>query len=179
MSWWRFSGAVARKELREAMRDRRALASALLYAVWGPLVMGLALVALARDRGAESPLTVAIDPQAAPALSSFLTERAVKVIPPPEDVAAAIRTKRLPVAVVVDDTYAEEFLQTRPALVTILFDGSWNDSKNRAARVRTDAQLIEFSKNASRRTHRRHSSHLSLVLADFLAESPSVDVLDE
>lgn len=147
MSWWRFSGAVARKELREAVRDRRALASALLYAVWGPLVMGLALVALARDRGAESPLTVAIDPQAAPALSSFLTERAVKVIPPPEDVAAAIRTKRLPVAVVVDDTYAEEFLQTRPALVTILFDGSWNDSKNRAARVRT--LLAEYGRRVS------------------------------
>ena len=42
MTWRRAATVVARKELREAVRDRRSLGSALLYALWGPLVMALA-----------------------------------------------------------------------------------------------------------------------------------------
>lgn len=153
MTWWQSGAAVARKELREAGRDRRALASALLYAAWGPLVMGLALVALARDRGADGPLTIALDAPAAPALASFLAERRVTLVPLPEDAAAAIRARRLPIAVVVDSTFAKALLASRPARVTILFDGSWNDSKNRAARTRA---LLD--------DHRRRTSDARLIL---------------
>ena len=74
--------AIARKELREAVRDRRSLMSGLLYGIWGPMVMALALVALARDRGADAPITLTVDggPKAA-GLMSFLDARMVAAAP--------------------------------------------------------------------------------------------------
>ena len=43
--------AIARKEWREIVRDRRSLYSGLFFGIWGPLVMGIALVATARHQG--------------------------------------------------------------------------------------------------------------------------------
>ena len=48
------------KELREAVRDWRSLLSGLFYGVWGPMVMALALTALARDRS-DSPPTLIVE----------------------------------------------------------------------------------------------------------------------
>ena len=55
---WRPTLTVMRKELRDSIRDRRSLGSALLYAVWGPAVMALALMALARSRAPEQPIAL-------------------------------------------------------------------------------------------------------------------------
>jgi len=136
VTWWRSTSVVAGKELREAVRDRRSLGSALLYALWGPLVMALALMALARDRGAEPPLTIAFDHAKAAGLAAFLAGRQVTLVPVPDDAAALIRARTLHVALLVDDDYLDEFGAARPARVTLVYDGSWRESDARAARVR-------------------------------------------
>jgi sodium transport system permease protein len=141
----RLTLAVMRKELREGVRDWRSVGSALLYAVWGPAVMALALSALARDRGPEAPLTLAIESQSsADALNSFLTERSVSLVPAPSDVAASIRARDLPVALVVADSYAADFDAARPARVTLLYDASWQESNAKASRVRS--LLAEYAR---------------------------------
>jgi sodium transport system permease protein len=144
----RSSLSVARKELREAVRDRRSLGSALLYAVWGPMIMALALMAVARDRGPEPPLTLAIDgaPHAA-ALTAFFAERSVTLVPAPEDPAARIRERALPVALLVGDRYREDVNAARPARVTLLYDASWSESNTKAARVR--GLLSDYSRRVA------------------------------
>jgi len=136
-SIWRGARAVARKELREVVRDRRSLTSALFYALWGPGVMAIALMSLARDRGPEPPLTLAVSGHShAAALTGFFAERSVILLPAPDDPAQAIRARELPVALLVDDDYPGNFTAARPARLTLLFDASWTDSNRKAARVR-------------------------------------------
>ncbi|HSC28189.1 MAG TPA: ABC transporter permease subunit [Vicinamibacterales bacterium] len=128
---------VARKELREAVRDRRSLGSAVFYAVWGPGVMAIALMALARGHGPEPPLTLAMDGASqAPELAAFFTERSVTLVPAPADPAARIRERALPVVLVVDPDHRVDFNGARPARVTLLYDGSWSESSAAAGRVR-------------------------------------------
>jgi sodium transport system permease protein len=129
--------AVARKELREIVRDRRSLASGLLYGVWGPLVMGLALVALARGQADEERFTLAVEDAArAPSLVAYLESRLVHVVPFEGLAADAVRDRHVPVVVSVDEAFPAEFSSSRRARVTLAFDGSRRESANRAARVR-------------------------------------------
>lgn len=135
---WPATLAVASKELREAVRDRRSLMAALFYAVWGPAVMAIALVALARDRGPETPLSLpVVGGSGAASLVAFLEERSVTVLASPADAASHVRARSAPVVLMLDDSYAEDFQSARPARVTILYDGSWRTSNADASRVRT------------------------------------------
>jgi sodium transport system permease protein len=147
VTWWRSASTVARKELREAVRDRRSLGSALLYALWGPLVMAVALMALARDRGAEPPLTIAFDHASAAGLAMFFAERSVTPVPMPDDADAQIRARTLHVALLVEEGYGEELGAARPARLTLVYDGSWRESNARAARVRS--LLAEYGRRVA------------------------------
>lgn len=134
---WRPTLTVMRKELRDSIRDRRSLGSALLYAVWGPAVMALALMALARSRAPEQPIALAIEGHLQdPALVAFLAERSVTLIEGQSGPADGIRSRELEVALVVGDDYTAEFSRFEPARVTLLFDSSWSDSNAKASRVR-------------------------------------------
>jgi sodium transport system permease protein len=139
--------SIARKELREAVRDRRSLLSGLFYGVWGPMVMALALTALARDRGSDTPLTLTVEGGArAASLMAFFAERMVTILDGSAD-APRIRARDLPVALVVSDDYAADFRAAKPATVTVLYDGSWTDSRNKAERVRT--LLAEYARRVN------------------------------
>ena len=106
---WRPITAVAGKELREIVRDRRSLGSALFYAVWGPCVMAIALAAIARTRSGDTPLTLTVQGQTnAPALISFLRERSVAIMPD-EAAAPRVRAHEQPVALVVEADYPDAF----------------------------------------------------------------------
>lgn len=126
------------KELADAWRDRRSLASALFYAIWGPLVMALALTALARDRSADTPMTLAVDGRArAESLMAFLAERSVDVVDAPAAVSDEVRERKLPVALVIGEEYGSDFRALRPARVTMLYESSSSESATKAERVRT------------------------------------------
>jgi sodium transport system permease protein len=137
----RSAGAVFRKELRDAVRDRRSLVSGLLYAFWGPLVMALALVAVGRDRDFERRLTVALEGRdRAPSLAAFLEERGVALVEPPAALLTSVRERNLPVAIALDADYETRFAQARPARVYLLYEGSSSVSGRDAKRVR---ELLE------------------------------------
>ena len=141
---WHRILSVARKELREIVRDRRSLGAALFYAVWGPGVMAIALLALARDRGADPALTLGVEGrERATALMSFLAERSVTVVRV-DDAAGAVRAGTLPVALQVDSGYAGAFEEAKPARLALVYDASWSESNARAARVRP--LLAEYGK---------------------------------
>jgi len=129
--------AIARKELREAVRDRRSLTSGPMYGVWGPLVMGMALVAMAGQQGEIGPITIAVDGASrAPALVAFLNSREVTVEDAGIDLAEAVRERRRPVGLIVRPDYPDKFLSSRPAPVELLHDTTWTESMRQSAHVR-------------------------------------------
>ena len=74
MRAWR----VARKELREGLRDRRSLMSGLFYGIWGPAVMGAALIGMARQHADLGTVTLPTAGAAhAPSLVAFLATRKI------------------------------------------------------------------------------------------------------
>jgi sodium transport system permease protein len=129
--------------MREILRDRRSLLSGLLYGVWGPLVMGLALSALARDRADEQVRIAAAGLDQAPALTAFLDAQGVRIEPLSADVRAVLRTRRVPVVLVVEAGYERDLAASRPAKLTLAFDGAWTTSTRQGGRLR--AMLSEFA----------------------------------
>jgi sodium transport system permease protein len=129
---------VLGKELRDGVRDRRTLTSGLFYGVWGPLVMALAVTAIARDRAVDDPMTVAAEGEnRAPALASFLAARGVTLQPVGGELRERVRRRDADVAVVIDGEFDADFFASRPATVTVVYDGARAASKSRAERVKT------------------------------------------
>jgi sodium transport system permease protein len=129
--------SIAVKELREGLRDRRSLVSGLFYGVWGPMVMGIALLATARHQADIGAVTLATQgAEQAPSLVAFLAARDIRVEDRRDDVTAAVRDRRLPVALVIDAQFAERFDESRPAKVILLHDTAWTESSRLADHVR-------------------------------------------
>lgn len=138
--------AIARKELREIVRDRRSLFSGLFYGVWGPLVMGMALIAMAGQQAGVGAMTIEADGvAAAPSLLAYLESRAVTVVDAQGDLAAAVRDRRIPLALAIRPDYADRFAQSQPAQVVLLYDTTWPESSRRAAHLRTI--LADYSRS--------------------------------
>ncbi len=130
--------SVLRKELREIVRDRRSLFSGLFYGVWGPMVMGMALLALARDREDIGTMRLVVDaPARVTTLVAFLESRDVEVVEGQGDLVAAVRNRLTPIAMAIDADYEADFVRQRSARVTLFYDGSWPASARRAIRMRT------------------------------------------
>ena len=133
-----FSSAVVvmRKELVDAMRDRRSLMSVSTYALFAPLAVGLALHALARDRSADQAVAVMVSGAAsAPSLVSYLRQQLVTVTDT-ADAAAAVRARQADIAIAVTSDYGRRFESAEPAALELFYDGTSALSIGRADRIR-------------------------------------------
>ena len=136
--------AVARKELIDALRDRRSLMSALLYPVLMPLLIVLMFAGLARLEGGDRPLEAPIaGREHAPNLVAWLEERGVVVVDPPTDPEAAVRRGDVDLVLVIDEEYGERFRAVEPAPVRIVHDSSETASRTGIRRLR--ALLRQYS----------------------------------
>lgn len=125
--------AVFRKELLEAVRDRRAMASALLYPLLGPALVGLLFTGVSRNvqQTREAPVSV-VGAERAPELVGFLGAHGVTVVG--SDVAdadAALAAGEREVLLRIPDDHAEALAAHRPSRLVVEADFS----KPRAARV--------------------------------------------
>jgi sodium transport system permease protein len=128
---------VFKKETTDALRDRRSLVSASMYALWAPVAVGIALSAIARDRAPDRPLTIAIDGAArAGAMVGYLKQHSVTVVDRPGDLEGAVRSQSLQVALIVRDEYGSRFEAAKPAPVELLYDSSRSASVAQADRFR-------------------------------------------
>ena len=136
--------SIARKEWLEIVRDRRSLFTGLFYGVWGPMVMAIALLAMARHQGDLGAITIGAQGIGqAPSLAAYLKSRDVSVATV-DDAAAAIRDERYGSVLVVSDTYAERFSESRTAQVTLLYHSTRPDSNRHAAHLRS--VLADYSR---------------------------------
>jgi sodium transport system permease protein len=128
---------VFKKEFKDALRDRRSLLSASMYAVWAPIAVGIALSAIARDRAPDQPLTIAVaGAERAESLMRYLGQHSVSVVITPENLEDAIRARALQVALVVRHEYGSRYEQIKPAPVELLYDGARSMSVTQADRLR-------------------------------------------
>jgi len=124
-AWFRVA-AVIRKEVRDAVRDRRTLLVSLLTAAAaGPIFLMLIFNLIARqaDRARELQLPV-VGIQHAPALAAFLERNQATLSPAPADYEAKLRAGDLDVVLVVDDQFAGDVAQGKQGTVRLVSDRS-------------------------------------------------------
>ena len=130
-------GVVFRKELLDALRDRRALVSASMYAIWAPMAVALALSATARDRSADAPLRLGVAVDApAPAMVSYLTQQPATTVATVPDAVTAIRRGDVDVVLRPAADYGSRLEGSRPAVVDLFYDGASSRALASADRAR-------------------------------------------
>jgi sodium transport system permease protein len=139
--------SIARKECLEILRDRRSLVTGLFYGIWGPLVMSIALIAMARQQGEIGPIIIgARGVESAPSLVAFLKSRDV-TLDVVDDPDAALRTQQMTTALVVDDAFSQRFRNSQTAEITVLFNSTRPESSRQAAHIRSI--LLDYSRNVA------------------------------
>jgi len=128
---------VFRKELVDAIRDRRSLLSMLLFPLVGPLMVAAALTFTAQEldqnRDVELPV---VGRSHAPALMAFLRDHRIELVDPPEDHLEAVRKGDAPMVLIVHDDYSERFRDARANTVELVVDRSRTAGAGDRARVK-------------------------------------------
>lgn len=128
--------AVFAKEALDAVRDRRSLTSALSFALFGPLVLAMALATVAKSSDDRSPLRLTVAGAGhAPSLVGYLEQNGVEIVRPPADVKAAVRSGDLKLALIIPEDYGKDFRASRPARVELVHDASRMGSSTPVRRV--------------------------------------------
>jgi len=129
---------VFRKELRDGVRDRRSVLSALLIPLLWPLMIGFTLGAAAdKAREAESVKLAVVGPERAPYLVEWLDQQdGVSITPGPVDPREAVRSGKQAVVLVIPEGFADAFARSRPARVELVLDGSRQEARPQIRRVR-------------------------------------------
>ncbi|MGD8384749.1 MAG: ABC transporter permease, partial [Lysobacterales bacterium] len=132
-------GTVYRKEVRENLRDRRAIFNSLLL---GPILFPVLFIGLAwfstskQQERAEETLTVpVIGAEHAPNLVGFLKQQGVVIDAPPADPDAMIRAQEVPVILRIPEAFAAQWRSGKPALVELIADPSRRESEIPLRRV--------------------------------------------
>lgn len=134
---------VLGKELRDNVRDRRALLSALVYPLLGPgLLVGLlAFVGYTFSEQAEERMLLPVAGAAeAPDLMRFLAQHNVAVSAAPADPEAAVRAGEHDLVLIVPPGFAADFAAGRPASLRLVLDDS---RQSAAVSIRRGRRLLE------------------------------------
>lgn len=128
---------VACKELVEAARDRRTIATMLLSSLFGPLMVAMMLRHQAAIRtSADHIVLPVVGAKHAPMLVDWLAQqRGVEVAADIADADAAVRSGRAEVALLIDDGFDTATAQSRPAKLRLLSDDTRPASSACADRV--------------------------------------------
>lgn len=132
---------VFRKEVRENIRDRRAIINSLLV---GPLLAPILFVGLmwfmdsAEKERAEKTLELpVVGAEYAPSLIRFLEQQGTVIKPPPEDPEEQVRNQEEAVILRILPEYPERWTAGLPAPVEVITDISRQESNAPTRRVKS------------------------------------------
>ncbi|UPG86165.1 ABC transporter permease subunit [Luteibacter aegosomatis] len=132
--------AVYWKEVRENLRDRRALINALVTGpLLGPVLFIMMMnIAVNRELGkADQPISVpAVGAESAPNLVRTLRASNIDVVPAPADPEAAVRDQRADMVLRIAPDYVQAWNKGQPVQVELIHDSSRRDANPLVARVR-------------------------------------------
>ena len=129
---------VFRKELRDSVRDRRAILAIVFGVLVGPAVIAVMVNRIAeRQRSAEEVEIPIVGAAHAPALVDWLRRQwGVTVVEGPSDPERAVRDGTIDLVLVLPDDFAERFRQSRAAPVAVVSDSSRESTVPQVRRVK-------------------------------------------
>jgi sodium transport system permease protein len=132
---------VLTKELRDGLRDRRSLMSALLFPLFGPVLIAIMFTSIVEDQASERPLEVPIDgAEHAPGLVEYLQHRGVVVQDPPLDPQNAVIEGDVPMVLIIPADYEESFRSGRSVSLELVTDHSRRDAEPLVQRLRIELE---------------------------------------
>jgi sodium transport system permease protein len=131
---------VFKKEVRENLRDRKAVFNSILM---GPILFPLLFIGLAyfgaskQMERAEQVLEVpVVGAEHAPNMVGFLEQQGMIVEAAPEDPEGMVRRQEKPVIIRIPPGFAEQWKAGEPAIVEVIADPSRRESETPMRRVR-------------------------------------------
>ena len=132
---------VFKKEVRENLRDRKAVFNSILL---GPILFPLLFIGLAwfgttkQIERAEQVLEVpVVGAEHAPNLLVFLEQQGVVIEPAPEDPEGMVRRQEVPVVVRIPAAFGEQWKSGEPAIIEVIADPSRRESETPMRRIRS------------------------------------------
>lgn len=121
---------VLKKELKDSLRDRRAMMVAMLPAIFGPFLMMLMLSTVAKTRSEAESLTLqVIGRQNGPDLIAHLERNDILIEEFTGDPKSEIQAKNVAVILEIPDDFAATFDRSEPAKVKLYADRSLDKSE--------------------------------------------------
>ena len=128
---------VFRKELRDHLRDRRSVVSAVGFTLMGPLLFGMMFTVMASWFREDKPLELPVVGRAhAPSLVAFLERSGATLSEPPKDYEALIQAGKLDTVLIIPEDYGKDFAEGHTAAVHLVMDNSRNQARKTIQRVR-------------------------------------------
>ena len=130
---------VVRKELIDAVRDRRSLYSILIGALIGPILIGVMLNRIAGQQRSSQEIRIpVVGREYAPALVNWLLQQnGVEIAQGPADAETAVRDRALDFVLVIPKEFPEKFSRSRPAPVQVVSDSSRQSARGKVQRLRS------------------------------------------
>ncbi|MEL0067475.1 MAG: ABC transporter permease subunit [Gammaproteobacteria bacterium] len=136
---------VFKKELRDSLRDRRAIMISLLPALFAPILMATMFHFMVQTRVSTNEITVPIiGMENAPDLIQYLEQNEVTFTAYEGDPKADIQNKNVKIVMEIPDDFEENFAQSKPAIIYIHSDGSLD--KSRADDRRISGLINQYSR---------------------------------
>jgi sodium transport system permease protein len=136
---------VARKELTDAFRDKRAIYVVLFSVLFGPLMIAFMLNQIAgQEKAAQEIKIPVVGKEFGPVLVNWLEQQSgVEIVAGPAEAEAAVKDRKVDFVLVIEKDFAEKFRDSRPAPVQVVSDSTRQSS--RASVRRVHALLTQFS----------------------------------
>lgn len=130
---------VARKELTDSSRDRRALYGVVLGVLIGPLLIGVMLSKIAGQEKAANEISIpVVGREYAPVLVNWLQQQpGVEIVAGPADPEASVRDRKTDFVLVVKKEFGEKFRDSRPAPVQLYSDSTQQTIRAKVRRLRS------------------------------------------
>jgi sodium transport system permease protein len=127
---------VFRKEMKDHLRDRRSVVSALAGPLIGPMVFLVMFTVMASWFREGKPLEVSvIGREHAPSLMAFLQRHGATLADAPPDYEDLIQAGKLDAVLIIPADYGKEFSSGRTAAVQLVVDNSRNQARSTIRRI--------------------------------------------
>lgn len=128
--------AVISKELRDGLRDRRSVLSALIYPLIGPLLVAMMLDKASEMRDTSEEIDLPLSGAAfAPALVHHMDRDGFHILPAPDDPEAAVRAHDVDMVLEIPADFEENLRKGQPNQVRLIADWSRKDRVTAYKRV--------------------------------------------
>jgi sodium transport system permease protein len=173
---------VFKKEVRENLRDRKAVFNSVLLPplLFPVLFIGLAYFATSKQiERAEQVLEVpVVGAEFAPNLINYLRQQGMVVQEAPDDPEAMVKSQEVPIVIRIPEKFGEQWAEGTPAVIEVIADPSRRESETPLRRVRGLLQIYGAQVGSMRLQLRGISPNLSspLLVKDVDLATPKDDI---